>query len=80
MKNLFLLFQLYYFSLGKETVPKLKNAGLKLTEVSQEDVTLNFTGLKNVKSLNSENPRSWDFFLFSLPETGTPFGAIELLF
>lgn len=43
-------------------VPQQKNAGLKVTEVSQEDATLNFIVLKNVKSLNSENLRNWIFF------------------
>lgn len=32
-------------------------------DVGQGDATLNVIGLKNAKFFNSENPRSWDFFL-----------------
>lgn len=78
-KSFYIVPVVYYSSLGKEMVPQQKNAGLKVTEVSQEDATLNFIVLKNVKSLNSENLRNWIFFFFPLPETCTPFGPIELL-
>lgn len=41
---------------GKEMVPKLKNTGLEVcihSEACQENTTLNFMALKNVKSSTS---------------------------
>lgn len=80
MTSLFLLLQLLSVP-GKGNGSQTKNAGLEVPiypEFGQGDATLNFIGLKNVKSFHSENPRSWDFFCLS--GAYTPFGPSQCLF